>query len=108
GSELNQQKQERERLEQSLALLGERLAEISRERTVGSAPKLEKDVIKDLRSEVRSIRSALGASIPKPKRVKPVKVDVVQPCPGCGTQLTYKQRSSARSYKLVPCGSCRR
>lgn len=112
GEELDQRREEQEEKEEALKELVmrvESLIEDHRQDFVGS----QKDT-RSVRQEVESLKRQLRlatfqlseASIPRRIRRKEPKQDVAGDCPVCHTRISYKQRSSVRSVKLVPCKTC--
>ncbi len=112
GEELDQRREEEEEKEEALKDLVARvesLIEDQRQDFVGNKKDTSsvRQEVETLKRELRLATFQLSeATIPRRIRRKEPKQEVEAACPVCDTRLVYRQRSSIRSVKLVPCKGC--
>jgi hypothetical protein len=118
GQEITAQRQEREKQEEELRVIVERLGELGpeREKRRGEHDDEDEDEQGNLRNAVEGIKrdvrllAAQVGGVPVRRRLKPKspKEQVQRNCPNCGSPVVYKQRARINSFKLVTCPECER
>ncbi|WP_208457485.1 hypothetical protein [Burkholderia stabilis] len=112
GEELDQRREEQQEKEEALKELVERVESLIEDRRQDSLGSLNdanivRQEVESLKHELRFATFQLGeATIPRRIRKKEPKQEVQAICPACGNSISYHQRSSLRSVKLVPCKEC--
>jgi predicted RNA-binding Zn-ribbon protein involved in translation (DUF1610 family) len=109
GEELDQQREKREEREEEIREMLERLQSV-----FSSEQALKKDSVVALHTELETwkdelrllVGQAVGTSVSFPRKLKPTRHRVENPCPSCGHLVSYKQRPKAGSAKTVKCQSC--
>jgi hypothetical protein len=111
GEELDQRREEQEEKEEALRHLITRVESLIEGQQIVVGTRLDtssvREEVEGLKRELRLATFQLSdATIPKRILRKEPKQDISTDCPVCEAKLVYKQRSSVRSVKLVPCKAC--
>jgi len=111
GEELDQQREERRKHEEQVQ---GRLQQIEALLADARLQLLTRDSADELAEEIREIRDDLrvvamqttGTPMRSKRRAKHQRIQVAQPCPSCGTEVSYEQRPKSNSVKALECEKC--
>lgn len=113
GQEITAQRQEREKQEDDLRIIVERLGAL---RTDGARSVQEeneennesslKEEVDEIRKDVRLLAAQVGGVPVRREKPKSRKEQVERTCPNCGALVNYQQRTRLGSLKVVKCSKC--
>jgi predicted RNA-binding Zn-ribbon protein involved in translation (DUF1610 family) len=109
GEELDQQREKREEKEEEIREAIEGLQSV-----LSSEEALKQHSFDAVHAELAALKDelrllvgqAVGTSITFPRKLKPARNLVENPCPSCGHSVSYRQRPKAGTAKAVRCQSC--